>query len=56
VGVQLLVLLREIETCRQEMICLASETSYANSQVIEISVKLDSLLNKYHLLRKTQAL
>jgi hypothetical protein len=42
----------DIENCREEMVRLASKTSLANSLVIETSKRLDSLLNKYHLLNQ----
>jgi hypothetical protein len=56
VGVQLDGLLKEIENCRQKMVRLASETSVANLHVIKISVRLDSLLNKYNVLKSRDRL
>jgi stage 0 sporulation regulatory protein len=41
-------LLLEIETCRDEMVQLASETSLANQRVIAASRKLDRLLNEFN--------
>ncbi|PLS10384.1 aspartyl-phosphate phosphatase Spo0E family protein [Neobacillus cucumis] len=43
-------LLKEIEIQRNDMVRLASETSLSNHMVIEASKRLDSLLNKYHVL------
>ncbi|WP_338752647.1 aspartyl-phosphate phosphatase Spo0E family protein [Bacillus sp. FJAT-52991] len=42
-------ILTEIENCRNEMILLAMETSFSNTKVLEISTKLDQLLNEYEL-------
>lgn len=47
-------LIEEIETQRDNMVRLASETSLSNQKVIEESKKLDYLLNKYHLLLTQQ--
>jgi hypothetical protein len=47
-------LLVEIEQCRKEMIQLASHSSYSNSKVVEISTKLDGLLNKYYDISESQ--
>lgn len=41
-------LLEDIEKCRYEMVQLASHTSLSNQRVVDISTKLDRLLNKYH--------
>ena len=49
-GAQFHGLIDEIEICRKEMVRLAAETSFANQEVIETSMKLDTLLNKYHYL------
>ncbi|WP_160725701.1 aspartyl-phosphate phosphatase Spo0E family protein [Bacillus sp. USDA818B3_A] len=38
----------EIEALRNHMVKLASDTSLSNHKVIEVSRKLDGLLNKYH--------
>lgn len=51
--IQLFKLNKDIENCREEMVRMASETSFANSLVIETSMRLDSLLNKYHLLKNS---
>ncbi|WP_066070770.1 aspartyl-phosphate phosphatase Spo0E family protein [Neobacillus soli] len=48
VGDLVLGLLEEIENCRDEMVRLASGASLLNQQVIEMSIKLDLLLNEYH--------
>lgn len=42
-------ILTEIEHWRNEMILLAMETSFSNTKVLEISTKLDQLLNEYEL-------
>ncbi|PAQ15695.1 hypothetical protein CD798_04990 [Bacillaceae bacterium SAOS 7] len=42
-------ILTEIEHWRNEMILLAMETSFSNTKVLEISTKLDQLLNQYEL-------
>ncbi|WP_203364657.1 aspartyl-phosphate phosphatase Spo0E family protein [Bacillus sp. REN10] len=42
-------ILTEIEDYRNEMIILAMETSFSNKKVLEISTKLDELLNEYEL-------
>jgi hypothetical protein len=47
-------LLVEIEQCRKEMIHLASRSSYSNNKVVEISTKLDGLLNKYYDISESQ--
>ncbi|OLN21384.1 hypothetical protein BTO30_15245 [Domibacillus antri] len=44
---QLTNLWNEIENCRYEMISLAMKTSLSDIKVIEISKKLDELLNEY---------
>jgi hypothetical protein len=41
------VLKKDIETCRQEMIQLALKTSLSDQRVIEVSKRLDHLLNLY---------
>ncbi|CAM4091516.1 Spo0E family sporulation regulatory protein-aspartic acid phosphatase [Mesobacillus thioparans] len=41
-------LLKDIENCRKEMVELASKTSLSNQRVVDISTKLDHLLNKYY--------
>ncbi|MDZ5474159.1 aspartyl-phosphate phosphatase Spo0E family protein [Bacillus sp. 31A1R] len=41
-------LLEDIESCRREMVHLASHSSLSNQKVVEISTKLDQLLNKYY--------
>ncbi|MGV2942314.1 aspartyl-phosphate phosphatase Spo0E family protein [Mesobacillus sp. LC4] len=46
-------LLKDIENCRKEMVELASKTSLSNQGVVDMSIKLDHLLNKYdHLTSK----
>jgi hypothetical protein len=47
-GLQLNTLLKDIERCRKEMVQIASHSSLSDDQVIEISTKLDFLLNKYN--------
>lgn len=47
-------LLVEIEQCRREMISLASHSSFSNKKVVEISTKLDRLLNKYYDISESQ--
>lgn len=44
---QLIHLQNEIESCRYEMISLAVKTSLSNIDVVELSKKLDYLLNEY---------
>jgi hypothetical protein len=41
-------LLKDIEKCRIEMVELAAKTSLSNQRVVDISTKLDMLLNKYY--------
>ncbi len=41
-------LLRDIEKYRKEMVDLAAKTSLSNQNVIDVSTKLDCLLNKYY--------
>ncbi len=41
-------LLTDIERCRKEMLELAAHTSLSSQRVVDISTKLDSLLNKYY--------
>ncbi|UII56118.1 aspartyl-phosphate phosphatase Spo0E family protein [Cytobacillus spongiae] len=41
-------LLKNIEDCRREMVDLAEAYSLSNTQVVEVSTRLDHLLNKYH--------
>ncbi|MEW8986379.1 aspartyl-phosphate phosphatase Spo0E family protein [Mesobacillus jeotgali] len=41
-------LLKDIENCRKEMVELAAKTSLSNQRVVDISTKLDHLLNKYY--------
>jgi hypothetical protein len=41
-------LLKDIEKCRKEMVELAARTSLSNQRVVDISIKLDHLLNKYY--------
>ncbi|WP_394140953.1 Spo0E family sporulation regulatory protein-aspartic acid phosphatase [Cytobacillus oceanisediminis] len=43
-------LLSDIEDCRSEMVQLAAVTSFTNHRVVETSIKLDRLLNKYYIL------
>lgn len=45
-------LLKDIESCRQEMVYLASHSSLSNQEVIRVSTKLDDLLNKYQTLQE----
>jgi len=40
-------LLKDIEEHRREMVYLAKHTSFSHPRVIDISIKLDKLLNKY---------
>ncbi|WP_080849001.1 aspartyl-phosphate phosphatase Spo0E family protein [Cytobacillus gottheilii] len=44
-------LLKDIEFHRQEMVYLAATTSLSNEEVIRTSVKLDQLLNEYHMIQ-----
>lgn len=46
-SVQLNKLLANIEECREKMIKLAKTSSYSNQTVVEVSTKLDTLLNHY---------
>lgn len=41
-------LLKDIEKCRKEMVELAARTSLSNQRVVDISIRLDRLLNKYY--------
>jgi Spo0E like sporulation regulatory protein len=43
-------LLEDIENYRRKMVQLASHSSLTNKQMIEVSTKLDVLLNQYYLL------
>ncbi|WHY77795.1 aspartyl-phosphate phosphatase Spo0E family protein [Neobacillus sp. WH10] len=45
-------LMEEIESCRNEMVRIASETSLANQLVLETSRRLDHLLNKLYQFKK----
>ncbi|MBE0317772.1 MULTISPECIES: aspartyl-phosphate phosphatase Spo0E family protein [Bacillaceae] len=40
-------LLKDIEEHREQMINLATRTSFSHPKVIDLSAKLDVLLNKY---------
>ncbi|WP_445490863.1 aspartyl-phosphate phosphatase Spo0E family protein [Niallia sp. 03133] len=40
-------LLQNIEEHREKMVYLANLTSFSHPRVIDISIKLDQLLNKY---------
>jgi stage 0 sporulation regulatory protein len=44
-------LLLQIESCRIEMISRAMKTSFSNAEVLDLSVKLDHLLNKYEAMK-----
>lgn len=44
---ELHMLIKDIEKCRQKMILLASSSSMLDSDVIKASTELDSLLNLY---------
>ena len=44
-------LLEEIEDCRNNMVMLAMETSFSNQKVVEISTRLDQLLNQFEELK-----
>ncbi|WP_442597557.1 Spo0E family sporulation regulatory protein-aspartic acid phosphatase [Neobacillus sp. D3-1R] len=43
-------LLVDIERCREEMIDLAINSSFSNKRVVDLSTKLDVLLNRYYML------
>nr|WP_082677321.1 aspartyl-phosphate phosphatase Spo0E family protein [Bacillus sp. FJAT-29937] len=45
-------LLKDIENCRREMIDLASSSSLCSQQVVDMSTKLDRLLNLYYIQNK----
>jgi len=47
-------LLKTIEDYREELLYLASHSSLSNERVIEISQKLDNLLNKYEHLNRNK--
>lgn len=47
-------LLKDIEDHREEMVYLANLTSFSHPKVIDISIKLDELLNKYENLLRTK--
>ncbi|GLI84129.1 hypothetical protein ANABIO32_18290 [Rossellomorea marisflavi] len=40
-------LLFEIEDCRRQMVEMALKSSFADEQVVDLSVRLDDLLNQY---------
>ncbi|PAV28189.1 hypothetical protein CIL05_17640 [Virgibacillus profundi] len=42
-----LILLKEIEKCRKEMISLSSTNALTSEVVVSSSVKLDKLINEY---------
>ncbi|WP_077247476.1 aspartyl-phosphate phosphatase Spo0E family protein [Pseudobacillus wudalianchiensis] len=44
-------LLEEIEVCRHNMVMLAMETSFSDKKVVEISTRLDQLLNQFEELK-----
>ncbi|WP_230980978.1 aspartyl-phosphate phosphatase Spo0E family protein [Rossellomorea arthrocnemi] len=44
-------LLFQIEDCRRQMVELASESSFANEQVVDLSTRLDDLLNQYQVVK-----
>lgn len=46
-------LLKDIEEHREKMIYLATRTSFSHPKVIDLSAKLDELLNKYDSFIKT---
>lgn len=48
-------LLTEIEHCRKEMVRLTTELPLSSEEVVEISVKLDELLNEYDKLIKNKS-
>jgi Spo0E like sporulation regulatory protein len=41
------ILEKDIESCREEMVQLALKTSLSDQRVIEVSKRLDHLLNLY---------
>ncbi|HLO11813.1 MAG TPA: aspartyl-phosphate phosphatase Spo0E family protein [Pseudoneobacillus sp.] len=41
-------LILDIEKCREEMVELAKNSSYSSKKVVDLSTKLDRLLNKYY--------
>jgi len=47
-------LCKRIETTRKQMTELSREKSFCDIEVIEISQKLDALLNEYERLKKTK--
>jgi len=51
-GTQLTGLIDEIESCRNEMVRIASETSLANQLVLDTSRRLDLLLNEFNQFKK----
>ncbi|WP_100332845.1 aspartyl-phosphate phosphatase Spo0E family protein [Bacillus xiapuensis] len=42
-------ILNEIEQYRNKMVLLAMKTSFSDTKVVEISTKLDELLNEYEM-------
>ncbi|TGB02044.1 aspartyl-phosphate phosphatase Spo0E family protein [Halobacillus salinus] len=40
-------LLKEIETCREQMSRVAVENSLSSNEVLQVSRKLDALMNQY---------
>lgn len=46
------LLLKQIETCREEMITLSELYGMSSVEVVDCSKKLDHLLNEYEMLSK----
>ncbi|MFK2827073.1 aspartyl-phosphate phosphatase Spo0E family protein [Bacillus sp. B190/17] len=44
-------ILEKIEDCRNDMVMLAMQTSFSDQKVVEMSVKLDQLLNQLEQLK-----
>ncbi|MFC7787150.1 MAG: Spo0E family sporulation regulatory protein-aspartic acid phosphatase [Bacillota bacterium] len=44
-------LLFQIEDCRRQMVELALKSSFADEQVVDLSTRLDDLLNQYQVVK-----
>ncbi|WP_064091705.1 aspartyl-phosphate phosphatase Spo0E family protein [Rossellomorea aquimaris] len=44
-------LLLQIEDCRRQMVELALRSSFADDQVVDLSTRLDDLLNQYQVVK-----
>lgn len=53
-AVDICQLLENIETTRERMVFLASNSSMNDNQVVKVSTELDDLINSYFILIKKQ--